>query len=70
MITFMFAQGFSPAIGFTATGDFIRDGNLEAIANLLNRGVKVALMYGDRDYQCNCKSTRSFTLLFGPLKLF
>jgi hypothetical protein len=40
---------------FTATGDFIRGGNLQSIGNLLNRGVKVALMYGDRDYQCNCE---------------
>lgn len=42
---------------FDATGDFARAGNLQALGSLLDRGVKVALMYGDKDYQCNCKSS-------------
>lgn len=47
--------GLSDAVssGFTATGDFVRGGNLEALGKLLDRNVKVALVYGDRDYQCN-----------------
>ena len=44
---------------FATTGDSarkdIRGGQLADIAYLLDRGVKVALMYGDRDYRCNCK---------------
>lgn len=39
-------------------GDFaridIRGGQLADIASLLDKGVKVNLMYGDRDYACNC----------------
>lgn len=41
------------ASGFNLTGDFVRGHGLEHLGALLNRGVKVALMYGDRDYQCN-----------------
>lgn len=45
--------------GFTNTGDYarrdIRGGQLADIAYLLDKGIKVALMYGDRDYACNCK---------------
>jgi hypothetical protein len=37
------------------TGDFIRGRNLAILGQLLDRGVKVAMMYGDRDYQCNCE---------------
>lgn len=49
----------SPSVfsAFGATGDFIAqsssDGYLGNLASLLNAGVKVALMYGDRDYICN-----------------
>ncbi|KJF60508.1 carboxypeptidase S1 [Coccidioides immitis RS] len=42
--------------GFSATGDYPRNdvrGYLEDIAYLLDSGVKVALVYGDRDYICN-----------------
>lgn len=39
-------------------GDFaridIRGGQLEDIASLLDQGVKVNLIFGDRDYGCNC----------------
>jgi len=43
------------APAFTLAGDFIKGHNLAILGQMLNRGVKVALMYGDRDYQCNCK---------------
>lgn len=45
----------SQAVGyaFEATGDMARGGFMEAIGYLLESGVKVALMYGDRDYACN-----------------
>ncbi|KAA8911044.1 serine carboxypeptidase [Sphaerosporella brunnea] len=38
---------------FKDTGDFVRGGQMEAIAELLQAGVRVALIYGDRDYICN-----------------
>lgn len=42
---------------FTAVGDYpredIRGGYLADLGYLLDSGVKVALMYGDRDYACN-----------------
>lgn len=38
---------------FFDTGDYVRDGVLQDIANLINDGVRVALIYGDRDYICN-----------------
>lgn len=38
---------------FNATGDYARNGILEDLVDLLNSGVKVALIYGDRDYICN-----------------
>ena len=41
-------------IDYNKTGDFVRGKNLAILGELLDRGVKVALMYGDRDYQCNC----------------
>lgn len=39
---------------FTKTGDFVLGKNLAILGNLLDQDVKVALMYGDADYQCNC----------------
>ena len=56
---------------FAITGDWarkdIRGGQLADIAYLLDKGVKVALMYGDRDYACNCKRS----LLYGfPVILY
>jgi hypothetical protein len=38
---------------FTKTGDYIRSGYLEDLAYILDQGIKVALVYGDRDYACN-----------------
>ncbi|KAN0087104.1 Alpha/Beta hydrolase fold [Elaphomyces granulatus] len=41
---------------FTSSGDAVRldtDGYLADLAHLLDSGVKVALVYGDRDYICN-----------------
>lgn len=38
-----------------ATGDIVRGGFLETLGSLLDRGVQVTLMYGDRDYICNCE---------------
>ena len=38
---------------FNETGDWARNGVIEDIVDLLNDGVRVALIYGDRDYVCN-----------------
>lgn len=38
---------------FQSTGDVVHGGFLDAIAALLDSGVKVHMMYGDRDYACN-----------------
>ena len=40
---------------FMATGDFVYDGFVQDIGSLLDDGVKVALMHGDRDFRCHCK---------------
>jgi carboxypeptidase D len=45
------------ATAFLKTGDFVRGHNLAILGSLIDSGVKVALMYGDRDYQCNCEAT-------------
>jgi carboxypeptidase C (cathepsin A) len=46
-------QSVPVAVGFDRTGDFILGDGLNKLGSLLDRGVKVALFYGDRDYQCN-----------------
>ncbi|KAL9114089.1 MAG: hypothetical protein Q9227_001861 [Pyrenula ochraceoflavens] len=38
---------------FDATADFMKGGLLEDIAYVLDQGVRVALVYGDRDWACN-----------------
>ena len=38
---------------FSGTGDISRGGMLEDLAYILDHGVKVTLLYGDRDYACN-----------------
>ena len=61
---------------FVATGDYaradIRGGYLADIAYLLDNGVKVALMYGDRDYACNWLGgeTASLAVNYSETKAF
>ncbi|KAI9049072.1 hypothetical protein LZ554_006920 [Drepanopeziza brunnea f. sp. 'monogermtubi'] len=38
---------------FTSTGDYERMSLIPDIADLLNSGIRVGFMYGDRDYICN-----------------
>ena len=38
---------------FDDIGDYPRPGHLEDLAFLLDHGVKVTMMYGDRDFACN-----------------
>ncbi|KAI1344910.1 peptidase [Xylariaceae sp. FL0016] len=40
-------------LGFDYTGDFVYPDLLEDLENILNSGVRVALIYGDADYICN-----------------
>jgi hypothetical protein len=49
--------GFSAVIAqeFEASGDFMKGNGLAILGQMLDRGVKVSLLYGDRDYQCNCE---------------
>jgi carboxypeptidase C (cathepsin A) len=41
------------ATAFDGTADLERAGSSEAVSYLLDSGVKVHMMYGDRDYACN-----------------
>lgn len=47
---------------FTSTGDISKGGLLQDLAFILDNGVKVALMYGDRDYACNWLGGESSSL--------
>jgi hypothetical protein len=49
--------GFSAVVAqeFEASGDFFKGNGLAILGQMLDRGVKVSLLYGDRDYQCNCE---------------
>lgn len=38
---------------FRSIGDYVRPGWIQDLAYLLERGIKVTLAYGDRDYACN-----------------
>jgi carboxypeptidase C (cathepsin A) len=38
---------------FTETGDWARGGTVSSLAGLLKKGIRVGLIYGDRDYICN-----------------
>ncbi|KAK1759483.1 alpha/beta-hydrolase [Echria macrotheca] len=38
---------------FISTGDFVRDAMVPKLASLLSRGIRIGLVYGDRDYICN-----------------
>lgn len=40
---------------FTVTGDAFRYDGRADLEYLLSTGVSLALVYGDRDYRCNCK---------------
>jgi carboxypeptidase C (cathepsin A) len=67
---------FQVVDAFTSTGDYERQALVPNIAALLNSGVRVGFMYGDRDYVCNwlggeaislavaAESNSSYTTLF------
>ncbi|KAJ5165647.1 Peptidase S10 serine carboxypeptidase [Penicillium coprophilum] len=45
----------SPVVAraFSMSGDNVKGGSLEAIGSILDSGISVTLMYGDRDFACN-----------------
>lgn len=45
--------GNAPYYAFQNTGDYPRGGYLEDLSALIDAGIKVAFVYGDRDYACN-----------------
>lgn len=45
--------GNGPYYAFQNTGDYPRGGFLEDLSYLIDSGIKVAMVYGDRDYACN-----------------
>ena len=47
------AIGSAVGAGFDATFDDVHGGFLDAVGYLLDHGVKVHMMFGDRDYACN-----------------
>ncbi|KAF3771034.1 carboxypeptidase S1 [Cryphonectria parasitica EP155] len=51
-VNFTWASG-SVSQAFSKHGDMPRGHHLEALADLLDGGVKVHLVYGDRDFACN-----------------
>ncbi|KAH6625182.1 Alpha/Beta hydrolase protein [Boeremia exigua] len=58
-------QSIPVAVGFNATGDFILGDGLNKLRGLLNKGVKVSLVYGDRDYQCNWLGGEAISMALG-----
>lgn len=48
-----FSNSEAVGLAFTLHGDMPRHGYLTELAHLLDHGVKVHLVYGDRDYACN-----------------
>jgi hypothetical protein len=44
---------------FGVTGDPFKV-TIDTINQVAEGGVKIALVYGDRDYRCNCKSSLSY----------
>lgn len=53
------ASSNAVAKAFRSTADMPRTGMLDDIGYLLDHGVKVAMVYGDRDYACNWVSHHS-----------
>jgi carboxypeptidase C (cathepsin A) len=52
---------------FAATGDMLRDNQLPALSRLLQRGIRVALLYGDADYVCNWQGGEAVSLALASM---
>ena len=46
-------SSYAAYTAFMSTGDIVKGGMLTDIVHLLESGIKISLMYGDRDYACN-----------------
>lgn len=57
-----FSQAVSKA--FSSTGDIAKGGQLEQLSNVLEHGITVALLYGDRDFACNVSGFPFLFLFF------
>ncbi|KAF2724976.1 secreted carboxypeptidase-like protein [Polychaeton citri CBS 116435] len=53
---------FAVSDAFEQSGDFAKGGLIEDLAYILDNGVKVALLNGDRDYACNWVGSESSSL--------
>jgi carboxypeptidase C (cathepsin A) len=51
-VNFTNPGGNAPYSAFQATGDYPRGGLLDDLSYLIDSGIKVAMVYGDRDYAC------------------
>ncbi|KAG5956268.1 hypothetical protein E4U57_002752 [Claviceps arundinis] len=52
---------------FHDTGDQSRGGNIKRLAHILSRGVRIGLIYGDRDYICNWYGGEAVSLAIANL---
>jgi hypothetical protein len=52
---------------FISTGDTIRGGLIQDLANLLSMGIRVALIYGDADFICNWYGGEAVSLAVAQL---
>jgi hypothetical protein len=55
--THLSSEKLTATAAFEATGDEViaRGGTMDQFSSAIDSGVRIALMYGDRDYTCNCK---------------
>ncbi|KAF2434568.1 alpha/beta-hydrolase [Tothia fuscella] len=52
---------------FLSTGDFLRDSQLPALSRLLQKGIRVAFLYGDADFICNWHGGEAVSLALAQL---
>jgi hypothetical protein len=53
----LLSEKLTAIAAFEATGDeeTARGGTMDQFSRAIDSGVRIAMMYGDRDYTCNCK---------------
>ena len=54
-----------------STGDYLisRGGTLDQFTRAIDSGVRIAMMYGDRDYMCNCKLINSHRKIISSMPM-
>ncbi|CAG8887255.1 unnamed protein product [Penicillium egyptiacum] len=57
----------SPVVAqaFSMSGDNVKGGSLEAIGSILDSGISVTLIYGDRDFACNWLGGKALSQAIG-----